>query len=150
MGNNDKALICQDCFIALLATVAIRAVNLFISTHPVLAKISWYIGIVGFLIFFAYKFRRDNILQKELSRTHLADKVLFRSQLDSHDYDLIGTILCQLSSRKDKINYFFIFFFSALALSGDYMLIYLIKKFHFLNILSVTICVFICDNLCYV
>jgi hypothetical protein len=132
MKDESKGFICYDCFklkkckekninwvfffLALAATISIRAVNFFLNTHPAIAKSLWYLGIIGFLIFFAYKFRKDNILQRELKSSKLVNKVLLNEELNKHDYEIIGTLLCKLSSKKDKINYFFIFFSSALAL----------------------------------
>jgi len=131
-NRNNKNFVCYDCFktksckdpfiswvffsVALVATIAIRAVNVALAYNSVWAKVLWYVGVVGFLIFFAYKFRYDNGLHMELKKTGLADKLLNKSALGDHDYEVLGTIVCKLSSKKDKINYFFIFFFSGLAL----------------------------------
>ncbi|MFC1590321.1 hypothetical protein ACFL42_02365 [Candidatus Omnitrophota bacterium] len=129
----DKKFVCHDCFklkkckepaiswvfffIALIATISIRAVNVVLDFHALSAKIFWYIGIGGFFVFFLYKYRNDNLLQKELIRTDLTEKLLNKQKLSDHDYEVLGTILCKLRSKKDKINYFFIFFFSGIALS---------------------------------
>ncbi len=112
----EKSLTWLFFFIALVATVSIRAVNVVLDSHPVLAKTFWYVGIVGFFIFFVYKFKSDNILHKELESSNLVNKVLNKENLSNHDYEVIGTVLCRLRSKKDKINYFFIFFFSGVAL----------------------------------
>ncbi|NQT95728.1 MAG: hypothetical protein HQ572_04690 [Candidatus Omnitrophica bacterium] len=130
--TEEKKFICTDCFklkkckdsavswvfffIALIAVVAIRAVNAVLDINPLLAKIFWYIGVAGFFIFFIYKYRYDSMLQKEVKNVKLVDKLLAKDKLSDHDYEILGTILCKLSSKKDKINYFFIFFFSGLAL----------------------------------
>ncbi|MBU1007054.1 MAG: hypothetical protein KKH08_05660 [Candidatus Omnitrophica bacterium] len=131
--NKKNAFVCYDCFklksckesavswvlffIALVAVISLRAVNLFISINPLFAKALWYIGVGGFLIFFTYKFKYDHILHMELDRTGLKDKLLHRKELSGHDLDVLGTIVCKLSSRKDKINYGFIFVSSFLALA---------------------------------
>lgn len=88
---------------------------MIMDTNPLLAKIFWYISIIGFFIFFAYKFQYDKLMQKELSKTRMADKLFSKEPLSGHDYDILASIICKLSSKKDTINYFFIFFFSALA-----------------------------------
>ncbi len=132
INNKEEKFVCHDCFrlkkckepiiswvffaLAIIAVISLRAVNIFIDFNPLLAKIFWYIGVTGFLVFFIYKFRNHNILHKELKRTNLTDKLLNKEKLSEHDYEILGTILCNLSSKKDKMNYFFIFFFSALAL----------------------------------
>ncbi len=133
MKNSSKdKFICHDCFelkackepivtwvfffIALIATISIRAVNIMLDFNPLLAKIFWYLGVGGFTVFFIYKFKNYNLLHRELKKAQLTRKVLSKESLSGHDYELLGTVLCQLSSKKDKINYFFIFLFSGLAL----------------------------------
>jgi len=129
----NKEFVCYDCFklrtckestaswvlffIALIAVISLRAVNLVLDVNPFFAKTLWYIGVIGFFIFFVYKFRYDQVLQRELDKTGLKDKLLYKKGLTEHDREVLGTIVCKLSSKKDKINYFFIFASSALALA---------------------------------
>lgn len=129
---DKKDFVCRDCnrlkkckepfvswiyfFIAILASIGIRAVNVVLDFSPLYAKIFWYIGVGGFFIFFLYKFYVDNLFQKELKKTNIIEKLFSRSQLTEHDYEVLTTIICKLNSPKDKINYFFIFFSSAVAL----------------------------------
>ena len=103
-------------FTGLLATIAIRAVNIFLDTSPLWAKISWYIGIVGFLLYFLYKFNQDRGLQKNIEKIQLSEKLLARASLSPADYEFLTLVVCKLKSKKDAINYFFIFFTSVLAL----------------------------------
>ena len=132
LSSQNNKFVCTDCFklkkcressvswafffIALVATVAVRAVNALLDFNLVWAKIFWYVGVVGFFLFFLYKFKHYSVLHRELLRTRLTDKLLKRETLSDHDYDVLGTILCTLSSKKDKINYFFIFVTSGIAL----------------------------------
>ena len=131
-NNNSLPFVCTDCFklkkcreraaswvfffLALLATVSIRAVNVVFDFHPILAKVLWYIGVGGFFVFFVYKFKFDKLLHRELERTGVSEKLLLKQKLSDDDYEVLGTIICKLRSRKDSINYFFIFFFSGVAL----------------------------------
>lgn len=100
----------------LFATVSLRAVNVVLNVNPLWAKIFWYAGVGGFFVFFVYKFRYYTLMQEEIKRQGLTDKLLFKEELSSRDYELLGTIICKLSSGKDKINFFFIFLFSAVAI----------------------------------
>jgi len=133
MIAKKKEFVCYDCFklrtckeslaswifffIALVAVISLRAMSIFVNSSPIFAKMLWYIGVGGFLIFFIYKFRYDQILQRELEKTDLKDKLLSKKELTEHDKEVLGTIVCKLSSKKDKINYFFIFVSSGLALA---------------------------------
>ncbi|MFH0839020.1 MAG: hypothetical protein V1893_02420 [Candidatus Omnitrophota bacterium] len=103
-------------FVGLLATIAVRLVNVFLDFNPLWAKIFWYIGIAGFFIYFLYKFKKDRALQKELARIELTKRLSEHTALNAHDYSILTSIVCQLRSNKDMINYFFIFSTSALAL----------------------------------
>lgn len=129
----DNKFVCTDCFklkkckesfvswifffTAIVAVISIRIVNVYMNTNPTLAKVFWYTGVIGFLIFFAYKFRYDNIVRRELEKSQLRDKLILKKELFEHDYEVLGTIICKLLSKKDAVNYFCIFFFSGLALA---------------------------------
>lgn len=114
---------CKDSYsswvffiIGLIATIAIRAVTLLVYLNPIYGKIAWYVGIGGFLAFFVYKFRISQTMSRLISQKNLVDKVNHQKELTEEDYNLLGAILCALSSKKERINYLFIFVLSAIAL----------------------------------
>lgn len=87
-----------------------------IDYNPLYAKIAWYIGILGFFTFFVYKFRVGQKRSKVINELGLTDKINKKEGLQESDYKVIGSILCSLSSKKERINYIFIFVLSAVAL----------------------------------
>ncbi len=114
---------CRDSFaswvffiIGLIATVAIRVVTVLIHLDPIYAKVAWYVGVAGFFVFFIYKFKVSQARTRSISQRNLVDKINREEQLSQEDFGLIGVILCGLSSRKERINYIFIFALSAVAL----------------------------------
>ncbi len=102
--------------IGLIATIAIRIVTVLTHVNAIYAKIAWYVGVGGFFIFFIYKFRVIQIRSELIGQRNLVDKIRHEKQLTKDDYNLIGAILCALSSKKERINYFFIFGLSAAVL----------------------------------
>jgi hypothetical protein len=102
--------------IGLIATVAIRVVTVLMNIHPVYGKIAWYVGVGGFLLFFIYKFNANRGLAKLIGEEDLIKKARGQKPLSSEEYNLIAGILCSLKSEKERINYFFIFTVSAVAL----------------------------------
>ncbi len=112
----DSAASWLFLFIGLVATVAIRAVNLVIDFYPFWAKAFWYIGVGGFLLYFLYKFRQDRRLLRQIEELEVAAKLAQKDKLSDTDYQFLNALMCSLRSRKDAINYFFIFLTSALAL----------------------------------
>jgi len=102
--------------IGLIATIAIRLVTVLIHINPIYGKISWYIGVGGFGLFFIYKFQITQARTKQINQQDILNKINQKTPLAEEDYRLISAILCGLSSQKERINYFFIFGVSALAL----------------------------------
>lgn len=115
-GCKDTALSWVFLFIGLVATIAIRLVNLVLGFGQVWAKLFWYIGVGGFFIYFLYKFRQDRIVQRNLVKAGLEGKLGKMDGLNAQDYEFLRVIICRLKSTKDIINYFFIFFTSGLVL----------------------------------
>lgn len=114
---------CRDSFtswifliIGMVATIALRVVTVLIYVKPIYGQIAWYIGVSGFFIFFVYKFMIDRARYKLIVRKGLMDKIVHGDQITEDDRQLINSILCSLDSNKDRINYFLIFFSSAVAL----------------------------------
>ena len=114
---------CRDSFsswiffiIGMVATIALRVVTVLMHVNPAYGQISWYIGVAGFFIFFVYKFRIDRARHKLILKRGLMDKISQGGEIAEDDRQLIGSILCSLSSNKDRINYFLIFVSSAVAL----------------------------------
>lgn len=114
---------CKDNFaawvffiIGIIATVAIRLVTVLINVHPIYGKVAWYIGVSGFFLFFIYKFRIYRERRDLIEKANLVQKLSKKAQLTENDYNTISSILCALRSRKELINYIFIFVLSALAL----------------------------------
>ena len=114
---------CSDSFaswvffiLGMVATIALRAVTVLIHLKPIYGQIAWYIGVFGFFAFFVYKFRIERARQKLITERNLMDKISQGDKIAEDDRRLIGSILCSLSSNKDRINYFLIFVSSAVAL----------------------------------
>jgi len=114
---------CKDSYaswiffiLGLVATIAMRVVTVLMHMNPIYGKIAWYIGVGGFFAFFVYKFRVSRGRFRAISERNLLDKIGEARELTKEDYSLISAILCGLSSRKERINYLFIFVLSAVTL----------------------------------
>ena len=121
--NCSQRKSCGDSFaswiffiIGLIATVAIRVVTVLMDIKPVYGRIAWYIGVGGFLLFFIYKFNTNRTLSRIIEKENLIEKARDKEPLSREEYNLIAEILCNLKSEKERINYFFIFAVSAIAL----------------------------------
>ncbi|MFA6610280.1 MAG: hypothetical protein WCT15_05480 [Candidatus Omnitrophota bacterium] len=102
--------------IGLIAIIAIRAVTILEHVGPQYGKMAWYVGVIGFFIYFGYKYKIEHSRSRLISKHKLVDKVMHGEKIEKEDRDMIGAVLCALSSNKDKINYSIIFLSSAVVL----------------------------------
>ena len=102
--------------IGLVSTIAIRLVTVLVHLNPAYSKMAWYIGVMGFFLFFIYKFNINQSRARIIKQKGLLEKVKKRQSLTEEDSNHIAAILCALSLRKERINYVFIFGLSVIAL----------------------------------
>jgi hypothetical protein len=114
---------CEDSFVSwvffiigLIATVAIRIVTVVMEINEFYGKITWYIGVGGFFIFFVYKYKVNKRVSQIIEKENLIEKTRKGESLTPDEYKLISEILCSLKSEKERINYLFIFAVSAIAM----------------------------------
>lgn len=103
--------------IGMVSTIAVRVVTVLAHMNPVYGEIAWYVGVFGFFVYFVYKYRVDKARYRLIVKSRLMEKISKKEQIVDEDRELIGSILCALSSNKDRINYFLIFTTSALAIA---------------------------------
>jgi hypothetical protein len=103
--------------IGLISIVAIRVPVFFDPAHPFYGKIAWYIGVVGFLLFFLYQYKISKQKTRLINDYGLLAKMNDPRSLSVADYERMRVLLCSLTSFKDKINFAFIFIVSALSLA---------------------------------
>lgn len=101
----------------MVSTIAVRVVTVLAHMNPVYGEIAWYVGVFGFFVYFVYKYRVDKARYRLIVKSRLMEKISKKEQIVDEDRELIGSILCALSSNKDRINYFLIFTTSALAIA---------------------------------
>jgi len=121
--DNKKEKICKESpvttvffIIGLIATIAIRAIGISGLFNIVVTKILWYIGVLGFLLFFIYKYKVENERRKMIIENNIIKKIILESNIDEKDKEVLSSLLCGFISKKDTINYFVIFFTSAVSL----------------------------------
>ena len=102
--------------VGIVATIAIRAVTILMHLNPVYGKLAWYVGVSGFVIFFIYKFKILQASARLIQEKKLLERITKPGELTAEDSSIIKAILCSLSSQKERINYFFIFALSVIAL----------------------------------
>lgn len=103
-------------FIGIVATISLRIIEPLRNINLLYAKISWYVGVTGFFLFFVYKYKILRERSKLIQKTGLKEKLASSSKLTDTDYALLAEVICSQDNWKDRVNFIVIFVLSALAL----------------------------------
>lgn len=102
--------------IGLIAIIAVRVVTILEHIDPLYGKTAWYIGVFGFVVYFAYKFNIDRVRSRIVHERKLHDKLVNSGSINKEDREFIDSLLCATSSGKDRFTYLVIFLSSAIVL----------------------------------
>lgn len=83
---------------------------------PAYGRIAWYTGVIGFILFFIYKFRILRGRARIIRTGNLHQKLAEGSGLSRGDYRLLSEMVCSQDNWKERANFFVIFLLSGLAL----------------------------------
>lgn len=100
----------------IVATFAYRIIIFFTNANPLLLKLSWYIGTIGFILYFAHRYQIAERRTKVITEYHLAEKVPQLKELNAEEKAGMEYIFSTLGSTRERWNYIFIFVMSAIAL----------------------------------
>jgi hypothetical protein len=118
MPHLSHAFYRQFMFVlGIIATIAYRIIVVLNHYSPVLVQIAWYIGTIGFVWYFAHRFRVENRRDKLITDLKLVERVKSCSALEEKERASLEYILKGLQTSLSKWNYIAIFILSALALA---------------------------------
>jgi len=100
----------------IIATFCYRAIVVVNNYSHFWAQTFWYIGTIGFIIYFAHRYQISEIRAKLIKEHGLAQKVKDLKELSQSEKDALDYIFKTLQSSKEKWNSIFIFVSSFIAL----------------------------------
>lgn len=100
----------------IIATLAYRIIVVLNNYSAVWVDIAWYIGTVGFIIYFIHRYDISDKRAKLVTENKLAQKIKANKPLSDEDREALGYILRTLKTTKEKWNYVVIFAASGIAL----------------------------------
>lgn len=100
----------------IIATVLYRAIIFFTDSNPVALRVTWYLGTIGFVVYFLHRYdiakRRTQVIQQ----LGLAEKIPQLKELSDTDRQGMQYLFSTLQSSREKWNYYVIFASSIVAL----------------------------------
>ncbi len=111
----------------IIATLAYRIIIVLNFYSNTWVKISWYVGTIGFIIYFIHRYQISDKRAKLITDNQLRKKIKQAKEINDQDSQALDYILRTLVSTKEKWNYIFIFVMSGLALITGIILDFVIK-----------------------
>lgn len=108
--------------IGLLSAVAFRLLTIINTFSPALMRPVWYFGVIGYIFFFAYRYRISEKRKKAIRANRLLEKIQGQGEITAEDRALIAYVLSSLIKSKENLNYLFIFVLSIAAVAVDILL----------------------------
>lgn len=102
--------------VGVAATIAYRLVVILNHYSQFWVEVAWYIGTIGFIWYFAHRFRIENRRDRLIEKLRLVEKVEAGQPFNPEEKDALLYILKSLDTSLAKWNYIAIFFFSGLAM----------------------------------
>ncbi|MDH4321651.1 MAG: hypothetical protein OEV73_09170 [Desulfobulbaceae bacterium] len=108
--------------IGLLSAFAFRILIVFVHLCPEWFRPTWYLGIVGYTVFFLYRYRIAEKRRNAVVGYNLIEKLERQDPLSGEDRQVLIYLLSSIRKSRENINYLFIFALSVLAVLLDIVL----------------------------
>ncbi len=112
----SKQVIGLFFWVGILSAFLFRVITIVEHFNPLLSKMLWYIGVIGYLIFFVHRYnialRRFNVI----GNLGLLKKIEDKERLNTADFEGLRYVLWSISVSKERQNYKMISVFSVIAL----------------------------------
>ncbi|MFA7384048.1 MAG: hypothetical protein WC001_11415 [Desulfurivibrionaceae bacterium] len=108
--------------IGLLSAVAFRLLTIINTFNPALLRPVWYFGVIGYILFFAYRYHITEKRKAAIRANRLLEKIQSPGEITGEDRALIAYVLSSIIKSKENLNYLFIFLLSLVAVGVDILL----------------------------
>lgn len=103
-------------WVGLISAALLRLMIIADHYSALLAKVLWYLGVLGYLWFFAHRYHIAKRRYGVITNLGLLDKIQAREPLTEQDFEGLNYVMWSLSVSKERMNYLVIFAFSVVAI----------------------------------
>jgi len=126
MGNTPtvvpKPVIIGFFILGLLSSVAFRAIILLQKFEPTWVRPVWYLGVIGYMIFFLYRYRISQRRKHTIERTGIVSKLERGEMLTADDRAAALYLVNSIRKSPEDWNYLAIGALSVIAVILDLVL----------------------------
>jgi len=105
--------------LGIISATAFRAIIFFQRFEPQWVRPVWYVGVLGYMVFFLYRYYISEKRKKAVEDFQLIEKVKANACLTDEDREVVIYLLLSIKRSPENINYFVIFIFSVIAVAID-------------------------------
>ncbi len=103
-------------WVGLISALLLRLVIIADHYGDFYARIFWYLGVLGYLWFFAHRYHIGTRRFGVIKDLELLEKIENREPLTEDDFEGLNYVMWSLSVSKERLNYLVIFTFSVIAI----------------------------------
>jgi hypothetical protein len=117
-----KPVIITFFLIGLLSSLAFRAIILFQKFNSGWVRPVWYFGVIGYMLFFMYRYRISTRRKRTLRNSNIIEKLGSGTALSAEDREATLYLLSSIQKSPEDWNYLAIFILSVAAIALDLLL----------------------------
>jgi hypothetical protein len=117
-----KQVIVTFFLLGVLSSVAFRAIILLQKLCPTWVRPIWYFGVIGYMIFFMYRYGISLRRKRTIAQTNIIEKIKTEVALSQHDREAALYLLSSIQKSREDWNYLAIFILSVVAIALDLLL----------------------------
>ena len=108
--------------VGLLSSVAFRAIILLQKLSPAWVRPVWYFGVIGYMLFFMYRYGISARRKATIARTDIIEKLRSGANLSEADREAALYLLNSVQKSPEDWNYLAIFALSIVTIALDWLL----------------------------
>jgi hypothetical protein len=108
--------------LGILSAISFRVIIVIGHIDPTWVRPVWYAGVVGYMIFFLYRYSISKKRKRAIEDFALIDKVRSGEPLSDEDREVVVYLLSSIKKSLEDVNYCIIFLLSILAIAVDLVL----------------------------
>lgn len=117
-----KYIIYGFFLLGLVSAIAFRAIIVLQHIDPFWVRPVWYVGAIGYFLFFLYRYAITRKRKKAVEEYELIEKLKANACLTENDREVVLYLLSSIKFSLEDLNYALIFLLSVIAIAADLVL----------------------------